>query len=154
MQQKTNIEAAEGRQEIRITREFDLPVDLLFKAFTTADLVEQWMGTRVLTLENKAYGSYRFQTTDPAGNLHGFSGVIHEFVPGKKITRTFEMENTGFAVQLEFLSFDALSPDTSKLCMHVIFKSEQLRNQLLQLPFAQGINWAHNRLQSVAEQLK
>src|SRR5688572_12766994 len=98
MEQKTKIHAEDGKQELMITREFDLPVDLLWKAYTEAEFLEQWMGTKVQTLESKPYGAYRFETTDPKGNKHGFSGVIHEFVADKKITRTFEMENTPFSV--------------------------------------------------------
>jgi len=67
------------------------------------------------------------------------NGVIHEFIPNRKITRTFEMENTPFAVQLEFLEFESLADDKSKLNMHIVFRSVELRDQLLKLPFAQGI---------------
>src|SRR6187549_3944585 len=105
MELKTKIHAEDGKQEIVITREFDLPLELLFKAYVEPEIVEQWMGTKVLKLESKSHGSYLFETTDPKGNKHRFSGVIHEFVPDQKITRTFEMENTPFAVQLEFLEF-------------------------------------------------
>jgi hypothetical protein len=38
--------------------------------------------------------------------------------------------------------------------MHIVYKSVALRDQMLQLPFAQGINWAHNRLQDVVTKLK
>src|SRR3954471_14235589 len=105
MERKTKISAEDGKQELVITREFELPLELLFKAYEEAELVEQWMGTRVLKLENKKHGSYQFETTDPMGNKHRFNGTYHEFVPNKKITRTFEMENTPFDVQLEFLEF-------------------------------------------------
>lgn len=94
MELKTKIHAEDGKQELVITREFDLPLELLFKAYTEAEIVEQWMGTRVLNLENKKHGNYQFETTDPKGNKHGFTGVIHEFIPNRKIIRTFEMENT------------------------------------------------------------
>jgi uncharacterized protein YndB with AHSA1/START domain len=149
VERKTKINAEDGKQELVITREFDLPLELLFKAYTEADIVEQWMGTKVLKLENKKHGSYQFETTDPRGIKHGFNGTIHEFIPNEKITRTFEMENTPFAVQLEFLEFEQLTYDTSKLTMHVVYKSVALRDQMLQLPFAQGINMAHNRIQDI-----
>ena len=149
---KTKIHAEDGKQEILITREFDLPLELLFKAYEEPEFIEQWMGTKVLKLENKKHGSYQFETTDPKGNKHGFSGAIHEFVPNQKITRTFEMENTGFGIQLEFLEFEKLTNDTSKLNMHIIYRSVDVRDQMLKLPFAQGINWAHNRLQEVLNQ--
>ena len=154
MEQKTKINAENGKQEIVITREFDLPLELLFKAYVEPEIVEQWMGTKVLKLENKKHGGYQFETTDPKGNKHGFNGAIHEFVPNRKITRTFEMENAPFGVQLEFLEFEKLTDDSSKLNMHVIYRSVEVRDQLLKLPFAQGINMAHNRIQDILNKLK
>jgi len=155
MERKTKINAEDGKQELLITREFDLPLELLFKAYAEPDIVEQWMGTKVLKLENKKHGSYQFETTDAQGNVvFQANGVIHEFSPNQKITRTFEMENTPFPVQLEFLEFDKLTDDTSKLNMHIVFRSVAYRDQLLQLPFAQGINMAHNRLQDIVSKLK
>jgi uncharacterized protein YndB with AHSA1/START domain len=73
MERKTKIEAPEGKQDLVITREFDLPLELLFKAYTEAELVAQWMGTKVVKLESKKHGSYRFETTDAKGNKHGIS---------------------------------------------------------------------------------
>jgi len=154
MERKTKIHAEDGKQELKITREFDLPLELLFKAYEEPEIVEQWMGTKVLKLENRKHGSYQFETTDPKGNKHGFNGTIHEFVPNKKITRTFEMENAPFGVQLEFLEFEKLTDDTSKLNMHVIYRSVAVRDQLLKLPFSQGINMAHNRIQDILNKLK
>ncbi len=153
MEKKTNINAEDGKQDLVITREFDLPLELLFKAYTEAELIEQWMGTKVLKLETNKHGSYQFETTDPMGNKHAFNGTIHDIVPDKKITRTFEMENTPFPAQLEFLEFEALTENTSRLQMHVVYKSVADRDNILQLPFAQGINRAHNRLQQIATKL-
>lgn len=149
MEQKTNVVAEDGKQEIVITREFDLPLDLLFTAYTEPELVEQWMGTKVLKLENHSHGGYRFETTDPKGNRHAFHGAIHEFLPNQKITRTFEMEGTDFPVQLEFLRFEELGGEKSKLTMHIVFKSVADRDNLLRLPFAMGIHLAHNRIQNL-----
>lgn len=154
MEKKTKVNAEASKQELTITREFDLPLELLFKAYVEPDIVEQWMGTKVLKLENKKHGSYQFVTTDPMGNQHGFNGVIHEFSPNERITRTFEMENGSFGVQLEFLEFEKLTDDTSKLNMHIVFRSVELRDQLLKLPFAQGLNMAHNRIQEIVSKLK
>src|SRR5580698_16200 len=123
MERKTKINAEDGKQDLVITREFDLPVELLFKAYVEPEIVEQWMGTRVLKLESKKHGSYQFETTDPKGNKHRFNGVIHECSSARKITRTFEMENTPFGVQLEVLEFVKLTDDTSKLQMHIVYES-------------------------------
>jgi len=150
MERKTKINAENGKQEIVITREFDLPLELLFKAYTEPGIVEQWMGTKVLKLENKQHGGYQFETTDPNGNVvFRANGTIHEFNPNQRITKTFEMENAPFGIQLEFLEFEKLTDETSKLTIHTIYKSVEQRDQLLKLPFAKGINMAHNRLQNI-----
>jgi uncharacterized protein YndB with AHSA1/START domain len=155
MELKTKINAEAGKQDLVITREFDLPLELLFKAYVEPEIVEQWMGTKVLKLESKKHGSYQFETSDPRGNVVlRLNGVVHEFRPNEKITRTFEMENTPFPVQLEFLEFEKLNNDTSKLTMQIVYKSAAHRDQMLQLPFAQGLNMAHNRLQDVVSKLK
>lgn len=154
MEQQTKVNAEDGKQEIVITREFDLPLELLFKAYQEPELFEQWMGTKVLKMENKKHGSYAFETSYNGNVVFRANGTIHEFVPNQKITRTFEMENTPFPVQLEFLEFEKLTDETSKLTMHIVFKSVEFRNQLLQMPFAQGINMAHNKLQEILNKLK
>lgn len=154
MEQKTRVYAGDGTQDIVITREFDLPLGLLFKAYTEPELFEQWMGTKVLKMENKKHGSYAFETSRNGNVVFRANGTIHEFIPNQKIIRTFEMENTSFPVQLEFLEFEKLTNDTSKLTIHIIFKSAEFRNQLMKMPFAQGINMAHNKLQEILNKLK
>ena len=154
MERKTKIHAEDGKQELWIDREFELPVQSLFRAYVEADLLEQWMGTKVLRLDDRAPGGYRFQTTDPMGNDHYFKGCIHEIKPNEMISRTFEMENTGFPVQLELLEFEALSSAKSRLRMQVIYQSVEVRDNILKLPFAQGINMAHDRLQKVVDKMK
>lgn len=155
MQRKTKIEAEDGKQDILITREFDLPLKLLFRAHAESEIVEQWMGTKVLKLENKKHGGYEFETRDPEGNVvFRANGTIHDFVSNCKITRTFEMENTPFPVQLEFLEFEQLTDERSKLRMQIVYRSVADRDQMLKLPFAQGINMAHDRLENVAAKLK
>lgn len=150
MELKTRIHAEDGKQEIFITREFDLPVALLFKAYTEPELVEQWMNTKVLKLENQPHGSYQFETSNPHGDVvFRANGTIHEFVHEQKITRTFQMENTPFPVQIEFLEFDKLTDTTSKITIHTVYKSVDFRDQMLKLPFAQGLNMAHNRLEEM-----
>jgi uncharacterized protein YndB with AHSA1/START domain len=155
MERKTKIKAEEGKHDLRITREFELPLELLFKAYAEPEIVEQWMGTKVLKLENRKHGSWEFETKDEQGNVvFKANGTIHEFVPNRKITRTFEMENASFDVQLEFLEFEKVTDNTSKLSMHIVYRSGELWDQMLKLPFEYGINMAHNRLQEVVSKLK
>ena len=160
MERKTKVNAGDGQQDIVITREFNLPLELLFKAHADAELIEQWMSheygtTKFVKLESRKHGGWQMETTDAQGKVaFRANGVIHEFVPNQKITRTFEMEHSPFGVQLELYVFEKLSDDTSKLTMHVIYESVAQRDQVLKLPFSQGLNMAHNRLQDIVSKLK
>src|SRR5580698_650774 len=129
MSNQTKIIAEEGKQELFMVREFDLPVDLLFRAYTDPDLLVQWMGNpnseiKVEKMENKSHGSWRFVHTDKAGKKYCFNGVIHEFLAPQRIIRTFQIENTGGPcnVQLEFINFEEISDSTSKLTVQTLFK--------------------------------
>jgi uncharacterized protein YndB with AHSA1/START domain len=159
MERKTKINAEEGKNELTITREFELPVELLFKAHAEPELFEQWMSheygtTKVLKMETRNHGSWQFETTDASGNVvFKANGVYHSFIPNRKITRTFEMKDSPFDVQLEFLEFEKLTDNTSKLTMVSVYKSVVLRDQMLKLPFAYGLNMAHNRLENIVSKL-
>ena len=160
MELKTKIHAEDGKHDLTITREFDLPVELLFRAHAEAEIFEQWMSheyrtVKVVKFEPRKHGGWEFQTSDAAGNIvFSANGTIHEFVPDAKITRTFEMANSPFDVQLEFLEFEKLTDETSKLKMHVVYRTAELRDQMLKLPFAAGLSMAHDRLQDIAGNLK
>ena len=160
MELKTKINAENGKQDLTITREFDLPVELLFKAYTEPEIIEQVMTNpyttaKLLKYEGKKHGSYQTQSTDANGKIvFKSNGVFHEFTPNKKIIRTFEMENAPFGVQLEVYEFESVSDKTSRLKMHVIYESNAQRDQLLKMPFAQGLSMAHDRLQEIMSKLK
>lgn len=149
MELKTKIKAEENTQELFITREFDLSLELLFKAYEDAEIVEQWMNTKVIKLENRKHGSWKFETSHDGQVVFSANGVIIEFIPNEKITRTFELENSPFPVQLEFLTFEEIGNDKSKLTIQQIFKSVEYRNQLLKMPFAKGLSMAHDRFQNI-----
>ena len=155
MELKTKIHAEDGKQELRITREFDLPVELLFKAHTDPNIIEQvqtnpYSTAKVIKYEGKRHGSYQVQSTDAQGKVvFAASGAIHELIPNKKIIRTFEMENTPFGVQLEVYEFEKLTDKTSRLNMHVIYESAAQRDMILKMPFAQGLSMAHDRLEGI-----
>lgn len=154
MEAKTKVTAEEGKQDLTITREFDLPLELLFKAYSEPELVEQWMGTNVLKYDNQKHGSYQFETKHQGNVVFRANGTIHEFIQNQRITRTFEMETASFGVQLEIHQFEKITDNTSKIIIHTIFESVAVRDQLLKLPFSQGINMAHNRLQEIVNNLK
>lgn len=160
MERKTKIKAEDGKHDLLITREFDLPVELLFQAHSDPDIFEQWMSdeygtTKVLKFESRKHGGWEFQRTDAQGNVvFRANGVFHDFIQNRKITRTFEMGNSPFDVQLEFLEFEQLTDEKSKLTIQSVYRTISLRDEMLKLPFEWGLNMAHNRLQNVLGKLK
>jgi uncharacterized protein YndB with AHSA1/START domain len=94
---KTAITAEPGIPLITITREFDAPRDLVFRAHTAPDLLVQWLGPRELTLTIDRYevrngGSWRYVNTDADGNTSAFHGVFHGDPSPDAIVQTFEFE--------------------------------------------------------------
>jgi uncharacterized protein YndB with AHSA1/START domain len=86
---KTNITAEPGKQELFITREFDAPRKLVFKAFTDPTLYVQWLGPRRFTMRLETFnpksgGTWRYVHTDQNGNEYGFHGVYHEILPPER----------------------------------------------------------------------
>lgn len=160
MELKTKVNAENGKQDLTVTREFDLPVELLFRAHAEPALLEQWMSNpyaiaKALKFEAKKHGSYQLESTDANGKVvFKSNGTFHEFIPNKKIIRTFEMESMPMGVQLEIYDFEKLTDNTSKLNMHIIFESNAIRDQLLKMPFAQGLSMAHDRMQEVMAKQK
>jgi uncharacterized protein YndB with AHSA1/START domain len=95
-QNKTVITAEPGKQECLISREFEAPRELVFKAYTDPKLIVQWPGSRDLTMiidrfDVKSGGSYRY-IHSRGGHDFGFHGVIHEVAAPERIIQTFEFE--------------------------------------------------------------
>lgn len=91
----TKITAEPGKQEILITREFEAPRNLVFKAFTDPKLYVQWLGPRNLkmtleTFEPRNGGMWRYIQKDEEGNEFAFHGVNHEVLEPERIIGTFE----------------------------------------------------------------
>jgi uncharacterized protein YndB with AHSA1/START domain len=115
---KTVITAESGKQELFITREFDAPRELVFKAFTDPNLYTQWLGPRDLTttleiFEPVSGGRWRFIQKDKDGNEFRFHGVNHDVTAPERIIGTFEFEG---------LRNPARDPETpnSKSCRAVV----------------------------------
>ncbi|TGL20908.1 ATPase [Leptospira yanagawae] len=152
MELKTKVIAEDGKQELTIEREFEIPASLVYLAHTEPELIEQWMGNKVLQFEKRNHGSYQFETTSPEGVvLFRANGVLLNLVENQSFVRTFEMEITGFPIQLEFFEFQSISETKSKLKMHIVYKSVEQRDQILKMPFAKGINMAHDRLETITK---
>src|SRR5713101_3462420 len=154
----THILAEPGKQEIVITREFDAPRDLVFKAITDPELLPQWWGPRYLytevdKMDVRPGGQWRFINRDAEGNAYSFHGVYHEVLAPERIIDTFEFEGlpeTGH-VTLETMKLEALPGGRTGLIVQSVFQSVADRDGMLQGGMEEGVNDTYNRL---AELLK
>jgi len=158
---QTKITAEPGKQEIVITREFDAPRELVFKAFTDPQLLIQWLGPRGLsmrleTFEPRNGGSWRYIHADQEGNEYGFHGVIHEIAAPERIIQTFEFEGLPEKghVTLETARFEALSGDRTKVTIQSVFQSVVDRDGMVQSGMERGVNDSHERLEELLEKMQ
>jgi uncharacterized protein YndB with AHSA1/START domain len=139
-----------GTQEILITRSFDAPRDLVFKAFTDADAVGRWWGqasseTVIDRLEARPGGTWRFVERDGDGNEYGFHGVYHDVQAPERIVHTFEFEGMPGHVLLETVVLEdqggrTLMTDAS------VFQSVADRDGMLQSGMETGAAESFDRL--------
>jgi uncharacterized protein YndB with AHSA1/START domain len=157
---KTNILAEPGKQEIVITREFDAPRELVFKAFTDPTLIPQWWGPRSLstqvdTMDVRPGGQWRFLNRDAEGNEYAFHGVYHEVRAPERIIDTFEFEGlpeTGH-VTLETMELEALPGGRTKLIAQSVFQSVADRDGMLRSGMEEGVNETYDRLAELLKKL-
>lgn len=158
---QTTIQADPGKQELFITREFNAPRELIFKAFTDPSLLTEWMGPKELTtridkFEPGSGGQWRFVHADKNGNEFGFHGVCHEETFPERIIRTFEFEGLperGHVV-LEVLTMQALPDDRTLVTIQSVFRSVADRDGMVQSGMERGVVDSHERLDEVLSGLK
>ncbi len=157
---KTKIKAEPGKQEIVITREFDAPRELVFKAMTDPKLVVQWWGPRNLTtrvdkMDPRSGGSWRFVHRDAEGNEYAFHGVYHEILEPSRTIGTFEFEGlpqTGHVI-LETMKLDALPGNRTKLTTQSVFQSIADRDGMLQSGMEGGMSETYDRFDELLEKM-
>lgn len=158
---KTTIIAEPGKQEVIITREFDFPRDMVFKAYTNPDLYPQWIGPRGLTTTLEKYeahngGSWRFTQKDPNGSEYGFHGVFHEVLAPERIIQTFEFDGLpekGHVI-LETLRFEELPGGRTKLVGQSLFQSMADRDGMVQSGMEHGVVESYERLDEILTSLQ
>ncbi len=141
---KTQIIAEPGVPQIVITREFDAPRELLFRAFTDPELLAQWLGPRRMTMKIDRYevrdgGNWRYTHTDADGNEYGFHGVFHGTPSPDGIVQTFEFEGAPGHVSLETVTFNEQDGKT-ELRQNAVYQSLEDRDAMLRGGMEEGVN--------------
>lgn len=158
---KTIITAKPGAQELFISREFEAPRELVFKAYTDEKIYAQWLGPNGLdtwfdVFEPVSGGKYKFTQKDKDGNQYSFHGVTHEVVLNERIIGTFEFDGlpeTGH-VTLETTRFEALPGNRTRVTSQSIFQSVADRDAMVQSGMEHGVVEGYERLDEILESLK
>jgi uncharacterized protein YndB with AHSA1/START domain len=153
MANKTKVTAEPNRHDILITREFDAPRELVFKAFTDPELYVQWLGPRRLKMtlekfEPRSCGSWRYTYKDENGNEFGFHGVNHEVTFPERIIGTFEFEGLPEKghVSLETVRLEELPGGRTRISNVTVFQSIADRDGMLQSGMEKGLSESFERL--------
>jgi uncharacterized protein YndB with AHSA1/START domain len=150
---KTQIKAEPGKQELFVVREFDAPRELVFQAFTDADILCQWLGPKDMTMRYDAFsaqagGSYRFVNTAPDGTEFHFHGVVHEMTFPERIIQTFEFDGLpekGHVI-LETGRFESLPDGRTRFTNQSVFQSVADRDGMIQSGMESGMNDSYDKL--------
>ncbi len=155
---KTMFMVEPGKQELFVTREFDAPRTLVFKAYTDPELYAQWLGPRGYTMRLETFdptngGCWRYIHIDQQGNEYGFHGVYHEVLVPERIIDTFEYEGLPERghVMLETVKFEELSGGRTKVTTQSVFQSVEDRDGMIESGMEHGILDSHARLDELLE---
>lgn len=157
---KTVITAEPGKQELFITREFDAPRELVFKAHTDPELYAQWLGPRGLSttfemFEPVSGGCWRFVQKDENGNEFRFHGVSHDVTAPERIIGTFEFDGLPESghVLLETTTFEALPGGRTRITAHSVFQSVEDRDGMVAAGMETGVVDGYERLDEILERI-
>ena len=150
---KTTVIAEPGRQELFITREFDAPRELVFKAHIDPKLYVQWLGPHgyemtLETFEPVSGGKYRYVHKDQAGNEYGFHGAFHE-MSLERMTQTFEFEGYPGHVSLDSMTLEELPNKRTKITVHSVYQSVSDRDGMIQNGMERGVSEGYERLDEI-----
>lgn len=155
---KTAITAEPGMPQIIITREFNAPRELVFRAHTDPGLLVQWLGPRDLTLTIDRYdvrdgGRWRYVHTDAQGNAYGFHGVFHGDPSPQAIVQTSEFEGAPGHVKLDTTTLEQRGSKTVVRTVSA-FGSVADRDAMISSGMERGARDSGERLQELLTRLQ
>ncbi len=153
----TQIDAPAGVPFLDISREFEAPRDLVFRAYTDPELLIQWLGPRRYTMTIDKYeprdgGQWRYIHSDDAGNSFAFHGVFHGDQTPDGMLQTFEFEGAPGHVSLESLSLEERGGKTV-VRNHAVYQSVEARDAMVESGMEEGMNDGFARLDELLMRL-
>jgi uncharacterized protein YndB with AHSA1/START domain len=150
---KVTVTAEPSKQELFITREFDAPRDLVYKAHIDPKLYVQWLGPHGYEMvlekfEPVSGGKYRYIHKDKDGSEYGFHGTFHE-MSIENMVQTFEFEGYPGHVSLDAMTLEELPEGRTKATIHSVFQSVSDRDGMIQNGMETGVREGYERLDDI-----
>ena len=136
-------------REIRIERIFNAPRSLVWKAFTTPEMVAQWWGRGnklvIERMEVKRGGHWRYVEHSPEG-VDGFEGRYREVSPEERIVQTFEWDGMPGHTVLNATDLEDLGDGRTRVVTISLFFTREERDGMLASGMEGGLNESHEAL--------
>ena len=157
MMATTKVTAEPGVPFIDITREFDAPRELVFRAHTDPELLVQWLGGDKYEMVVDRYdvrdgGSWRYIHRDGQGNDWGFHGVFHGTPTPDRMVQTFEFEGAPGYVSLDTLTLEDVDGRT-RVRIHSVHQSVEGRDAMVASGMEAGLTAGYRRLDELIARL-
>ncbi len=154
---KLTVTAEPGKQEVFITREFDAPRELVYKAHIDPKLYVQWLGPHGYEMILEEFepvngGKYRYIHKDKDGNEYGFHGTFHEMSIDNMV-QTFEFEGYPGHVSLDCMTLEELPDNRTRATIHSVFQSVADRDGMVQNGMEKGVREGYERLDEILAKL-
>lgn len=154
----TTVTVPEGLPFIEIERDFDAPVEAVFRAHKDPDLLKQWLGPRgyemdIDTFDFSTGGRYRYIHRNENGDEYIFNGVFHVVRDNEFAIQTFEFEQFPDVVSIETLRFDDLGDGRTRLHIHSSYPSLESRDGMVAGNMENGVSEGYERLEEVLASL-
>ena len=151
MTNSLKIDVPDGVPFIDFEREFDAPVEAVFRAHKEPDLLKEWMGPREYTSDIEVYefktgGRWRYVQRNEAGEAYAFNGVFHVVRENEFAIQTFEFEMVPDVVSIESLTFEDLGEGRSRVRGHATYPSLEARDGMAQSGMESGMSDGYQRL--------
>jgi uncharacterized protein YndB with AHSA1/START domain len=145
-------------EQILITRAFDAPPHLVFKAWTTPELVERWWTARrgeatVVEIDLRVGGAWRYVMVTPAGLEVAFHGEYREIVPGERLVSTEVYEAVPDREALNTATFEQTAGGGTLLTLLVQHTSKADRDMHVESGMEDGLQDALDLLDELAASL-
>jgi len=145
-------------EQILITREFDAPKHLVYKAWTTPELVKRWWSgnrgeTKIVEIDLRVGGAWRFVMVTDGGFEVAFHGEYREIVPNERIVSTEVYEDMPEAESLNTATFTE-SDGRTTLTVLVQHASKEARDAHIESGMETGMQEAMDILEQIAISLR